>query len=173
MSKIEGVQLIDFASTFNDFRGTLYKVFTDVQVPNFHLAELLLSKTNKGYVRGMHLQTGQMAGNKIVYCIRGQVFDVLIDLRKNSATYLQVFSIELSSNRLFGLLIPSGVAHGFQAISEKVEIIYLLDKPYSANHDTGVNPINESFEWPLPITGISFRDKNLPNYRDFNGDFFA
>jgi dTDP-4-dehydrorhamnose 3,5-epimerase len=170
MSTISGVRLIEFTTAANDDRGTLHKIFNESQLSNFKLSEVIRSKTNKGFIRGMHLQTGKMASNKVVYCLQGKVFDVMIDLRKNSPSFLQVCTVDLSSSSLFGIFIPIGVAHGFQSLMQDTEILYLIDKKYSKDHDKGINPINNLFSWPLPIKGLSERDKKLPAYRDFIGD---
>lgn len=114
----------------------------------------------RGTVRGMHYQHQPHADAKFVSCLRGEVFDVAIDLRENSPTYLQWHGETLSQSNATSLLIPEGFAHGFQTLTDDVEMLYFHSAPYRADAEDGLNPKDPSLaiNWPLPITEMSDRD---------------
>lgn len=118
----------------------------------------------KGTIRGFHFQYPPAAEQKIVNCLRGAVLDVALDLRQDSVTFGQVFATELSDENWCSLIIPSGVAHGFQALTNDVELLYLHSAPYSPGYEAGVNPLDEEIDiqWPCQITQISPKDRALP-----------
>ena len=109
----------------------------------------------------MHYQIGKYAEEKIVTCINGKIFDVVIDLRKNSKTYLKWFIILLSPNLNKSLYVPKGFAHGFQTIEKKSEIIYIHTKEHNKNFERTVNPFDTTFDinWPIKNYTISDKDK--------------
>ncbi len=117
-----------------------------------------------GTVRGMHFQTEPHAEMKIVSCVRGAVFDVAVDIRKSSPTYLQWHAVRLTEDNHRTLVIPEGFAHGFQALSEHSELIYLCTAAYSPEADSGLSPVDPalSIEWPMPITLMSDKDRQHP-----------
>jgi len=115
----------------------------------------------KGTIRGMHFQKKPFEEKKIVSCIRGSIFDVAIDLRKNSSTYLSWYGLELSSDNKLMLNIPEGFAHGFQTLEDNVELIYFHSCEYNQEYESGVSPFDKKIgiEWPLPVSVISEKDK--------------
>ena len=117
-----------------------------------------------GTVRGMHFQTAPHAEMKIVTCVRGAVFDVAVDVRQDSPTYLQWHAVRLTEDNHKTLIIPEGFAHGFQALSEGSELIYLCTAAYSPAHDSGLSPEDPalSIDWPLPIALMSEKDRGQP-----------
>ena len=117
-----------------------------------------------GTVRGMHFQTPPHSETKIVSCVRGAVFDVAVDIRQRSPTFLQWHGVNLSEDNHKTLIIPEGFAHGFQTLSERSELIYLCTAAYAPNTDSGLNPLDPalSIKWPLPISVMSDRDRNHP-----------
>jgi dTDP-4-dehydrorhamnose 3,5-epimerase len=126
----------------------------------------------KGTVRGMHFQHAPHAEDKLVFCIRGEVWDVAVDVRAGSTTRLQWHAARLSPENRRGLLIPRGFAHGFQALSDDCELIYFHSHPYAAAAEAGVNPRDPALaiDWPLPIAALSDRDANHPHVdHDFTG----
>ena len=127
----------------------------------------------KGTIRGCHFQLNPFAETKIVSCCNGSLFDVGIDLRKGSATYLQYFSQILTAKNKKFLLIPEGFAHGFQTLEENTEILYLVTEKYSFKHDNGINPFDPAINinWPLPCTILSDKDtkRKFIKDRNFNG----
>jgi len=126
----------------------------------------------KAAVRGMHYQKPPHAEIKLVSCIKGQVFDVALDLRKNSPTFLHWHGEILSESNQLSLLIPEGFAHGFQALTENCELIYLHTAPYIKEAEAAVNVTDPKigFAWPLTIADLSDRDRSHPMIRsDFEG----
>ncbi|TAN26613.1 MAG: dTDP-4-keto-6-deoxy-D-glucose epimerase [Castellaniella sp.] len=126
----------------------------------------------KGTVRGMHFQHPPYTEMKLVTCLRGAVWDVGLDLRANSATFLQWHATELSADNGCALLIPEGCAHGFQALSDDCELLYLHSSPYAARAEGGLSATDArlAISWPLPITLQSQRDLGHPRLTaDFKG----
>jgi dTDP-4-dehydrorhamnose 3,5-epimerase len=119
----------------------------------------------KGTVRGMHFQHPPHEEIKMVRCIAGAVYDVIIDLRKNSSTYLQWFGIEISASNKKMIYIPEGFAHGFQALSDDTELLYQHTQFYTPAAEAGIiyNDPVVGIQWPLPLTEISARDRSHPN----------
>ena len=115
----------------------------------------------KGTIRGMHYQKPPCSEIKMLRCIAGTVYDVIIDLRKNSATYLLWFGAELSAANKKIMYIPKGFAHGFQALSNNAELIYHHSQFYTPNAEEGImyNDTAIGIQWPLPVTELSDRDK--------------
>ena len=125
--------------------------------------------TKAGSLRGMHFQKAPHREIKMVKCIAGAVFDVIIDLRKNSKTFLQWFGTELSALNKTMFYIPEGFAHGFQCLTDNCELIYHHTEFYNPDAEGGIR-YNEpliNIEWPLPISEISPRDESHP-YLDEN-----
>ena len=114
----------------------------------------------------MHIQVEQASNWRIIQVLSGVAFDVLLDLRTDQPSYLTTQTNILSGSKPQTLVIPPGVAHGFQAI-EETEILYLTSYRYVSELDKGVNPLSIGIAWPLEITAISDRDKNLPSLGDF------
>jgi dTDP-4-dehydrorhamnose 3,5-epimerase len=115
----------------------------------------------RGSVRGMHYQTKPKCEIKIVKCIKGAVFDVIVDLREESATFLQWASVELSAQNQKMIYIPEGFAHGFQVLESGSELLYLHSEYYSPGYEAALNyrdPIL-GITWPLSPTEVSEKDK--------------
>jgi len=126
----------------------------------------------KGTVRGMHYQKPPYSEIKIVSCIKGKVFDVAVDLRKGSPTFLHWHAEVLSAENLKSLLIPKGFAHGFQALTDECELIYLHSHPYVKESEGGLsaNDTKLGIVWPLVINELSERDRKQPMIKeDFKG----
>jgi dTDP-4-dehydrorhamnose 3,5-epimerase len=122
----------------------------------------------KGAVRGMHFQNPPYAEIKMVRCIAGSVYDVIIDIRKNSPTFLRFYAVELSALKKNMLYIPEGFAHGFQTFTKNCELIYLHSEYYTPNVEGGIRydePLI-NISWPLPVREISERDANHPYLND-------
>ena len=116
----------------------------------------------KGAVRGLHFQNPPHAEIKLVSCLQGEVFDVAVDLRQDSPTFLQWHGVVLSARNRQSLLIPEGFAHGFQALSQDCELIYLHTAAYHPEAEGALNVADPrlNIAWPLAITEISERDRN-------------
>ncbi len=120
--------------------------------------------TGRGVVRGLHYQAAPHEEMKFVTCLSGRIFDVAVDVRPWSPTYLRWHGEELSAENMRSMLVPPGFAHGFQTLSEACLLLYLIDTPYAPAFEGGVNPLDPTLgiEWPLPISLLSDRDRNLP-----------
>ncbi len=153
--------------TFKDERGLFTKLF-DLKdyfgsIPDFKVHQINHSYNyKKGIIRGLHYQLKPFAENKIISCMRGKIFDVALDLRFESSTFLKLFTFELSSENKKSILIPKGFAHGFQTLTDNVEIIYIHDKNYKKKSERTINPLDPkiSIEWPLKKKIISNKDIN-------------
>ena len=115
----------------------------------------------KGSIRGMHFQQPPFAEAKLVTCVNGAVLDVALDLRAGSSTLLRWHSEMLSAENGRALLLPAGCAHGFQALTDNVLLIYCHSQRYTPSADAGVHPLDDraAIAWPLPITDMSERDR--------------
>ena len=118
----------------------------------------------KGTVRGMHFQLSPHSEIKMVRCIAGSVYDVIVDLRKDSLTFLKWFGAELSAVNKNMLYIPAGFAHGFQTLADDVELIYHHTEFYTPSAEAGLrfDDPSLSIQWPLPVSEISERDTMHP-----------
>ena len=117
----------------------------------------------KGSIRGMHYQLPPFKEIKMVRCIVGVVFDVIIDLREGSPTFLQWFGTELSAANKKMLYIPEGFAHGFQTLAEDCELIYHHSEFYTQSYEAGIRYDDAliNINWPLAVTEMSDRDKSF------------
>ena len=150
-----------------DSRGFLTRLFCEEEFSKilfdqkFVQENLTLTKI-KGTFRGFHYQLEPFAEKKLVRCISGKVTDIVIDLRKDSETFLKSFSIELDSKKLNMILIPEGFAHGFQTLTDNCLMLYSHTNVYNSKYERGINiddPIH-NISLKIPITEISERDKN-------------
>lgn len=130
------------------------------------IAQVNHSCTNRpGAVRGLHYQNPPHAETKFVRCIRGKVFDVALDLRQGSPTFLRWHAEELSAENQVMLVIPEGVAHGFQVLTPQSELLYFHTAPYAPGAEGAVrfDDPRAAIVWPLPPTDISVRDMQHPH----------
>ena len=121
-----------------------------------------------GSVRGLHYQKPPKAEKKMVICLRGRVWDVAVDLRASSSTFLAWHAEELSAENNKALLIPEGFAHGFQVLEKESELLYLHSEQYEQQLEDGLTPLDPrlSIPWPLPIVKMSDRDRGFPILTD-------
>jgi dTDP-4-dehydrorhamnose 3,5-epimerase len=176
ITPIEGVMEL-VRNPISDSRGRFQRIYCNDLLLDFlngkNIKQINHSVTSEvGAIRGMHMQLGAAAEYKIISCVSGEVFDVALDLRRNSPTFLKWHSIFLSPCKYNSLLIPPGVAHGFQCLKDNSELLYLHTENYSPNDEIGVSIKDPrlNIKWPLLSTQISDRDlsfKNLSN--DFSG----
>lgn len=126
----------------------------------------------RGALRGLHFQYPPHGEIKFVSCLKGEIFDVAVDLRKGSRTFLQWHGERLSADNRRSLLIPEGFAHGFQCLSDDCELVYLHSRPYAPDGEGGLNARDPTLAiaWPLPVAELSERDAGLPFVdQDFAG----
>ena len=135
----------------------------------FEIVQCSISyNVKKGTLRGMHYQSLPHEEAKLVSCIRGSIYDVIVDLRPDSSTYIKWFSLELNeTNRRF-IYIPKGFAHGFQSLEDNTEVFYQISEFYNPNSSKGIlwNDASLQINWPLSISEISDKDlsyKQLEN----------
>ena len=173
-TKINGVFLIDnyFAS---DNRGIFIKSFNknlfDSNGLDSEFKENYFSFSKKGVIRGMHFQVPPFDQAKLVTVVEGSIIDVILDLRKDSPTYLKFIDIKLSRENNKSVYIPKGLAHGFGVISEKAILNYLVTSEYNSMYDKGVNYNSIGFRWPIENPIISKRDENLLDLNQFKSPF--
>lgn len=138
---------------------------------DFVLAEEFYSVSKKGVLRGMHFQTPPKDTVKGVICLAGSIFDVVVDLRVDSPTYKQHFSIELSEEKGNMLYIPKGLAHGFCTLSKEATVLYMCSEVYSPEHDTGINWKSVGVIWPEENPIVSDKDNELMGLDQFKSTF--
>jgi len=161
----------------NDPRGSFERLYCEQTFREFginnQIQQANLSYTKeKATVRGLHFQIPPYSEIKIVTCIKGIVFDVALDLRINSPTYLQTFSIELSSEKSDMVVIPEGFAHGFQTLTDHCQLLYIHTNNYAPEFESGLNACDPalSINWPYDVRNRSSRDLNFPFIdQHFNG----
>ena len=122
-----------------------------------------------GCIRGMHLQRGKFAEAKLIKCIKGSVFDVAVDLRKDSITFGTWTGVELSEQKSNSILIPEGCAHGFQVLEENSKILYVHSDIWSPEHEEGVkfDDTQLNIKWPLSNYSLGDKDLLLPSLKEY------
>jgi len=138
---------------------------------DFTISEEFYSVSNKGVLRGLHFQLPPKDTIKGVTCLSGSIFDVVVDLRKNSPTYGHHFSIELSEDKGNMLYIPKGLAHGFCALSTEALVLYMCSEVYSPKHDTGIHWDSAGIRWPVKDPIVSDKDNGLVGMDQFESTF--
>ena len=134
-------------------------------------SELFFSTSNTGVVRGLHFQCPPYAGAKLVSCTSGSAFDAVVDIRRDSPTFGQWHTVLLSENDGSAVFVPTGFAHGFQALSDRTVMLYLQEMPFDATADAGIRFDSVGVAWPLPIAEVSPRDLQLPPLDAFRTPF--
>jgi dTDP-4-dehydrorhamnose 3,5-epimerase len=175
-TSLDGMMLIQ-RKPMVDERGLFERLFCvdELAAQNIQMRILQANLTltvREGAVRGMHFQHPPHAETKIVSCLAGRVFDVAIDLRHGSPTFLHWHAEELSAENHKSLLIPAGFAHGFQTLTPDCQLLYFHDKAYAPEAEGGISPVDPAIaiSWPLPIAEMSPRDRNQPALpSDFKG----
>lgn len=159
-----GLKLIT-RTRLGDNRGFLARVFCAEELSTAGwrrpIAQINHTYTAKrGTVRGMHYQRPPNAEAKLVTCLHGQVWDVAIDLRAGSPTFLRWHAEHLSAENGHAMLIPEGFAHGFQALSDDVELLYCHSAPHTPESESGINPLDPmlAIAWPEPPGRLSYKD---------------
>jgi dTDP-4-dehydrorhamnose 3,5-epimerase len=165
--EVDGVQYFSNPKTL-DHRGYFKKLFNSGWdgADSFATSEVFVSESLPGVIRGMHLQIGDSENQRLISVISGQVFDVLIDLRRNSRTYLSVQCKVLDADSDAIVFVPSGVAHGFQALTHAT-MLYLSSSVHKPEDDTGINVNSLAINWPLKNPILSERDQRLASLSDW------
>ncbi len=167
-TKIEGLYIIE-PELKVDERGYFTRIFCQEELVktglSFNVAQINQSLTKKkGTIRGMHFQKPPKAEDKIVQCLKGAIYDVVIDLRPDSSTYSQWVAEELSGQNKKMFFIPKGFAHGFQALVDNCEVQYFVSEFYSPEYARGIrwNDSRFNIQWPIKNPILSKKDKNWP-----------
>ena len=165
---IAGVLVLE-RSAHVDRRGSFDRLvdvgFIDEALGGFSVKQVNLSITQgAGTVRGLHYQSGSEAEVKVVTCLEGKVFDVAVDLRAGSPTFLQWRAVTLDGDDTRSFVVPMGCAHGFQVLSEQCALLYAHSAPYLQGSEGGVHPGDPRVDvaWPEAVDGLSDRDGSLP-----------
>jgi dTDP-4-dehydrorhamnose 3,5-epimerase len=165
---LSGVYLIDL-ELVEDERGFFGRSFCSTEFAEHGLASSFVQcnisiNKQKGLVRGMHFQAPPHAEDKLIRCTAGSVFDVAVDIRPDSKTYLAWVGVELSAANRRMMYIPSGFAHGFQTLEADTELFYQMSECYQPQSGRGFrwNDKDVGIQWPLPVTMVSEKDRNWP-----------
>lgn len=171
-SPIDGLAVIE-REPIGDARGSFARLFCDEVYAALgwpgRVRQINHSRTRgAGSVRGMHFQRAPALEAKLVTCLAGTVFDVAVDLRRGSPTFLHWHGVELAGGDARSFLIPEGFAHGFQVLSDEAELLYFHSAPYDRDHEGGLAPSDPALAiaWPLPIANLSARDAAHPAIDD-------
>ncbi len=169
---IAGVVVVETARIQDD-RGAFARLYCEQELASVigerRIVQVNQSKTSApGSVRGMHYQVNPHAEMKLVRCLCGRVWDVAVDLRANSPTFLQWHAEELTPGNARMLVVPEGCAHGFQVLEANSELLYLHTAAYRAVAEGGVDARDPrlAIAWPLPVAGLSERDAAHPAIAD-------
>ena len=158
-----------------DSRGAFVKSFSETKLKDagidFTLRESYFSFSKKDVIRGMHFQLPPHQHSKIVFCQQGAILDVIVDLRKDSPTYKQYFTHELSDKNNKALFIPEGFAHGFKSLTDDALTYYLVSSEYNKKYDTGIRYDSIGLDWEVSSPIISERDLSFVATRDFESPF--
>jgi dTDP-4-dehydrorhamnose 3,5-epimerase len=165
---IAGLMVVETTPNLDE-RGAFYRLFCERELDTLigprRIVQINHSRTvSSGAVRGMHFQRPPHAEMKLVCCLKGRVWDVAVDLRANSTTFLKWHAEELEPNSARLMVIPEGFAHGFQVLEPESELLYLHTAPYVPNSEGGLRYDDSKLAimWPLEATDLSRRDTNHP-----------
>lgn len=163
---------------FTDERGFFLEVYKYSDFSEAGIKEYFVqdnqSRSIKGVLRGLHFQKNPKAQGKLVRCLKGKIFDVAVDIRKNSPTYGKWIGIELSEENNYMLYIPPAFAHGFVVLSDVADVLYKCTEEYSPENDRGIiwNDPMINIKWPAKDLILSEKDKKLPLLQDADNNFY-
>lgn len=169
-TKIYGLKILK-SKKFHDSRGYFREVFKKNIIKN-NFVFGCLSKSKKNVLRGLHLQLKHPQA-KFITVLKGKIFDVTVDLRKNSKTFGKSFSTILSANKPKSIIIPRGCAHGFLGLDNENIIYYLCDNYRSKKHEISINWCDKdiAIKWPTKKPKISVKDKNNLSFEMYKNKF--
>ncbi|WP_347218044.1 dTDP-4-dehydrorhamnose 3,5-epimerase [Chryseobacterium sp.] len=162
---------------FEDDRGYFFekyneKKFEELTGMNGHFVQDNISKSSYGVLRGLHLQKGEYAQAKLVSCLEGRVFDVAVDLRRDSPTFGKWYGVELTPENKLQLYVPRGFGHGFSVLSETAIFSYKCDNFYHKESEGSViwndKDLNIDWKLPLDVVQLSDKDRTLPTFAEGN-----
>jgi dTDP-4-dehydrorhamnose 3,5-epimerase len=174
--KIEKTELKDafliYPDVHGDSRGYFMETYTKNKLESITNIEFVQDNqsysSQKGIIRGLHCQTNPHCQTKLIRCTRGAIYDVIVDIRKGSPTYKKHIKVLLSAENKAQLFIPKGFLHGFETITDDVEVQYKVDDYYSKECDRSVKFDDPEFsvDWGVENPIISDKDKNAPLFKD-------
>ena len=171
---IDGLYVVE-QDVSKDNRGSFVKNFNKDEFNANNLEcdfkESYYTKSKEDVIRGMHFQTPPHDHAKLITVISGTILDVVLDIRKNSKTFGESFSIELSRENKKSLFIPRGLAHGFGVLSDIAIAYYNVTSVYNPSHDEGILYDSFNYEWPIQNPIISDRDLKFVEFNKFNSKF--
>lgn len=153
---------------YNDERGFFWESYKQSEFKQNGIKEIFVqdnhSKSRKHVLRGLHYQTSPYEQGKLVQCIKGEIFDVAVDLRKKSKTFTKWVGLNLRAVNNYMLYIPPGFAHGFCSLQDNTEVTYKVTCEYSKTHDKGIfwNDPTIGINWPIKNVQVSEKDRYLP-----------
>lgn len=164
---------------FNDERGFFFEAYNQAKFQengiNYNFIQENESFSTKGVIRGLHLQINHFAQAKLVRVLEGEILDVAVDLRKDSQTYGQHFSIILSAENKKQLMVPHGFAHGFSVLSETASVLYKVDQLYNKESERGIRFDDPTLEIDWKVNPeeliVSEKDVILPAFKDIDWEF--
>ena len=172
VEQLAGVNCFDLDS-FDDRRGVFTRLYSQSSFDDLlqgHPIQQINHSFNPrmGTVRGMHMQLKPLQEYKVVICLEGEIFDVVVDLRKHSQTLCHWYGRILNPDRQQALIIPPGCAHGFQVLKPRTTLLYLHTAAYASDSEFGMSYFDRKIDirWPLPISIISQKDLQYPPLDD-------
>ena len=162
---------------FGDSRGWFMETYTKTKIVEATTAEFVQDNqsysSQKGIIRGLHCQTNPHCQTKLIRCTKGEINDVIVDIRKGSPTYKKWIKVKLTAENKKQLLIPKGFLHGFETLTDEVEVQYKVDDYYSKECDRSIRFDDPEIgvEWESKDPLVSDKDKNAPLFSDRDFDF--
>ncbi|TDE04557.1 dTDP-4-dehydrorhamnose 3,5-epimerase [Flavobacterium hiemivividum] len=166
-------------AVFNDERGFFFEAYNQAKFHEngikYNFIQDNQSFSKRGVIRGLHLQINPFAQAKLVRVLQGEILDVAVDLRKNSATYGQHFSVVLSAENKKQLMVPHGFAHGFSVLSETASVLYKVDQVYNKDSERGIryDDATLAIDWQINPSEVIVSEKDLvlPGFEDIDWEF--
>lgn len=176
-TELDGVLIVE-PKVFGDNRGWFMETysrrdFEDAGITAEFVQDNRSFSSKKGIIRGLHFQRNPMCQAKLLTCLKGEILDVAVDLRKDSPTYKKWISVKLTAENKKQIFIPKSFAHGFLTLTDDVEIMYKCDELYSPECDGGIRFDDPEIgvEWGVENPILSEKDKNAPYLKDIKLDF--
>lgn len=171
-TKLKGAYIIE-PEPFQDERGLFARTFCRREFEKIgHAKEFVQFNhshtVQKGTIRGLHYQLPPHSEIKLIRCVRGGVYDMIVDLRPHSPTFLEYIGIELTDKNMRTIYVPEGFAHGFQTLEKDTDLIYHHTAYYAPEAESGLrfDDPKIGIEWPLPPSVLSEKDKNYPDFAE-------
>lgn len=172
ISDLYTIKLNQILDSRGSFVKTIHKeTFENDPFLDSHFTESFYSKSHKNVIRGMHFQIPTEDHCKLIYLISGAILDVILDIRKESATYGEFFSTIITTENPKAIYIGKGLAHGFKALEDNSIVEYHTTTSYSKNNETGIKYDSFGFDWEIENPILSERDCNFVKFIDYNSPF--